>query len=104
MAWSNKILRKGSDTSIFEGIGREVHDQSTPSFTPRHQKRHKYKDYIPLIEQISDTRSQGCTDLQRLVTCLDHVGIVVQNAVMQGCFRLCVALNSILEAIFSHGK
>ena len=30
-----------------------------------------------LIDWISDTRSQGCTDLQSLVKCLDHRGIVL---------------------------
>ena len=33
--------------------------------------------FIPLIDLISDTRSQGCTDLQSLVKCLDHRGIVL---------------------------
>ncbi len=30
-----------------------------------------------LIDWISDTRSQRCTDLQSLVKCLDHKGIVL---------------------------
>ncbi len=29
-----------------------------------------------LIDWISDTRSQGCIDLQSLVKCLDYMGIV----------------------------
>ncbi len=32
---------------------------------------------ISLIDWISGTRSQGCTDLQSLVKCLDHRGIVL---------------------------
>ncbi len=43
---------------------------------------------ISLINWISDTRSQGCTDLQSLITCLDHEDIMAQYAVMQGCVRL----------------
>ena len=31
-----------------------------------------------LIDWITDTRSQGCTDLQSLVKCLDHRGIVLK--------------------------
>jgi len=42
---------------------------------------------ISLIYRISDTGSQGCTDLQSLVTCLDHGDIVAQYAVMKGCVR-----------------
>jgi hypothetical protein len=30
---------------------------------------------VPLIDWISDTRSQGCSDLQSLVKCLDHRGM-----------------------------
>ena len=30
---------------------------------------------------ISDTHSQGCTDLQRLITCLNHGEFVTQHAV-----------------------
>ena len=42
-----------------------------------------------LIDQISDTHSQRCTDLQSVVTCLDygHV-VVVEYAVVQGCVTL----------------
>ncbi len=32
---------------------------------------------VSLIDWISDTRSQECTDLQSLVKCLDHRGIVL---------------------------
>ena len=43
-----------------------------------------------LIDWISDTRSQGYTDLQCLVKCLDHRGIVLdtvcsQARVVSGC-------------------
>ncbi len=47
---------------------------------------------LSLIDRISDTRSQGYTDLQSLVTCLDHRGIVLvldtvcsQAKVVLGC-------------------
>ncbi len=63
-----------------------------------HQTWHAY---VSLIDRISDTRSQRCTDLQSLVTCLDHGDIVVQYAVMQGCVRLRGALKCISEAIFT---
>jgi len=45
--------------------------------------------------------SQGCTDLQSLITCLDHGDIVAQHAVTQGCVRLRDSLNGISEAIFT---
>ena len=35
------------------------------------------KPAVPLIGWISDTLSQGYTDLQSLVKCLDHRGIVL---------------------------
>ena len=34
---------------------------------------------VSLIDWISDTRSQGHTDLQNLVKCLDHRGIVLMS-------------------------
>ena len=37
----------------------------------------KFTARVPLIDWISDTRSQGCTDLQSLVKCLDHRVIVL---------------------------
>jgi hypothetical protein len=37
----------------------------------------------PLIDWISDTRSQGYTDLQSLVKCLDHRDIVSDTACSQ---------------------
>ncbi len=47
---------------------------------------------LSLIGWISDTRSQGYTDLQSLVKCLDHRGIVLvldtvcsQAKVVLGC-------------------
>jgi len=41
-----------------------------------------------LIRWISDAHSQGCSDLQSLISCLGHGDIVAQYAVMQGCVRL----------------
>jgi len=40
---------------------------------------------FPLVDQISDTLSKGCTDLQILVQHLDHRDVVLQYAVKQGC-------------------
>jgi len=55
------------------------------------------------LDWISDTRSQGCTSLQSLITCLDHEGacIVAQSrpAVMQGRVRLRDAMKCISEAV-----
>jgi hypothetical protein len=59
--------------------------------------------FVDLIDQVSDTRSQGCTGLQRLV-CLDHGDFAVQYAVMQDCVRLHDALKCLKmlsEAIFT---
>ncbi len=51
---------------------------------------------VSLIDWISDTRSQGCTDLQSLVKCLDHRGIVLAlDTIEQGCVRLRDALRCI---------
>ena len=41
------------------GVGKTRSDLLTPSF-------------VPLIDWISDTCPQGCTDLQSPVKCLDH--------------------------------
>ncbi len=64
------------------------------------QARHKVSQegkqlqvlYASLIDWISDTRSQGYTDLQSSVKCLDHRGIVLvldevcsQAKVVRGC-------------------
>ena len=38
-----------------------------------------------LIGWVSDTHSQGCTDLHSLITCLDHGDFVAQYAVTQRC-------------------
>jgi len=46
---------------------------------------------IPLIDWISDTHCQGCTDLQSLVKCLDHREIVIRYAV-----RILVVVSSAL--------
>ena len=35
--------------------------------------------YFPWVDWISDTRSQGYTDLQSLVKCLDHRDALVLN-------------------------
>ena len=49
---------------------------------------------IPLVDWISDTRSQGYTGLQSLVKCLDHsVRYSVQSS--KGCVRLRDALKCI---------
>ena len=40
------------------------------------------------MDQISDTHCQKQTDLQSLVTCLDHGDVVVKCAVVQGCVTL----------------
>ncbi len=58
---------------------------------------------VSLIDWISDTLSQGCTDLQRLVKCLDHRGIVLALDTIykyhmqsnKGCVRLRNALRCI---------
>ena len=61
---------------------------------------HVLKMCVPLIDWISDTLSQGYTNLQSLVKCLDHRGIAwIQYAVKQGCVRLCNALKCFSEAI-----
>ena len=61
------------------------------------------KDNIFMIDQISDTCSQICTGLERLVTCLDHGDIAIQFAVMHNCVRLRLEMH--LESyIYSHGK
>lgn len=45
------------------------------------------------IRMISDTCSQGCTDLQRLVKCLDHTDTVSHTAVMHAwLMRHCTTL------------
>ncbi len=41
------------------------------------------KSLVPLIDWISNTRSQGYTDLQSLVKCLDHRDIVSDTACSQ---------------------
>ena len=46
----------------------------------------------PLIDWISDTRSQGYTDLQSLVKCLDHRDVVYSMQSSKGCVRLRDAL------------
>ena len=46
-----------------------------------------------LVDRISDTLSQGYTNLQSLVKCLDHA----QYAVKQGCVRLRDALTDQLQ-------
>jgi len=56
---------------------------------------------VTLIDWISDTHSQGCRDLQSLITCLDHGDIAAHYAVMQGRVRLRDALKCISEAIFT---
>ncbi len=56
---------------------------------------------LSLVDWISDTRSQEFTDLQSLMTCLDHGDIVAPRAVMQNCVRLRKALRCISEAIFT---
>jgi len=53
-----------------------------------------------MIGWISDTRCQGCTNLQSPVKCLDHRGIVIHYAVEQGSVKLCDAWKFISEAIF----
>ena len=53
-------------------------------------------DHVCLVDRISDTLSQGYTNLQSLVKCLDHA----QYAVKQGCVRLRDALTCI-SAIFT---
>ncbi len=53
---------------------------------------------------ISDTRSQGSTDLQSLITCLDQGDIVAQYAVMQGCVRLRDGIEAHLRGcIYNYG-
>ena len=51
---------------------------------------------IPLIGWISDTRPQGCTDLQSPVKCLDHKycdGYSMQSCkAVLGCAMHCVTL------------
>jgi hypothetical protein len=54
-----------------------------------------------LIGWISDTCSQGYTDLQSLIICLNHGDIVAQYAVMQGCVGLRDVLKQISEAMFT---
>ena len=54
---------------------------------------------LSLLDWISDTHSQECTDQQSLMLCLDHGDIVAQYAVQQGCVRLRDALKCISEAI-----
>ncbi len=66
---------------------------------------------VSLIDWISDTRSQGCTDLQSLVKCLDHRGIVLdtvyacnQAGVVLGCtMQLCMLLCSPTHSISDLG-
>jgi len=49
-------------------------------------------NYVPLIDWISDTRSQGCIDLQSLVKCLDHRGIVLVLDTVYACSQARVVL------------
>ncbi len=54
----------------------------------------QYDARLSLIDWISDTLSQGYTDLQSLVKCLDHRDIVSdtgcsQAKVVLGCASLC---------------
>ena len=50
-----------------------------------------------LVDRISDTLSQGYTNLQSLVKCLDHA----QYAVKQGCVRLRVTHELISSSFVS---
>ena len=53
-----------------------------------------------LIDRISDTRFQGCTDVQSLVECLDAIEILCQTCkIKQCCVRPLNAMKCILEAI-----
>ena len=70
----------------------------------------KMQQLFSLIGWISDTCSQGYTDLQSLVKCLDHRGAVLvldtvyvcsQARVVLGCAMHWIALKCILEAIFT---
>ncbi len=54
----------------------------------------------PLTDRISDTRYQGCTSLQSLVTCLEHGDIVAQYAVTQRCLRLHHVFNAICIVVY----
>jgi len=47
---------------------------------------------VPLVDWISDTRSQGCTDLQSLVKCLDHRGVALVLDTVYACSQARVVL------------
>jgi len=49
----------------------------------RHMQVLVYKVCVPLIDWISDTLSQGYTNLQSLVKCLDHRNIVSDTVCSQ---------------------
>ncbi len=61
---------------------------------------------VSLIDWISDTLSQGYTNLQSLVKCLDHRGIASDTVCSQA--RLCEAAQCIEMHlggyIYSHGQ
>ena len=44
---------------------------------------------LPLVHPISDTRSDGCTELQRLVKRLKYRDVVAKSAVKQGFVGHC---------------
>jgi hypothetical protein len=48
---------------------------------------------VSLIDWISDTRSQGCTNLQSLVKCLDHRDIVSDTVCSQAKVALDCAMH-----------
>ena len=54
-----------------------------------------------LDSHISDTRSQGCTELPSLVKCVNYRNIVIQYAIKLGWWRLHDVLECMLEAIFT---
>lgn len=56
---------------------------------------------MSLNSHISDTRSQGCTDLPSLVKCVDYRSIVIQYAIKLGWWWLHDVLECMLEAIFT---
>jgi len=45
----------------------------------------RYATLHSLIKRISDIPSQGCTHFQTFVQCLDRRGVVIQDAIKQGC-------------------
>ena len=75
MQYNNGMHTILSSTGLFISSGMTKWTQSRHCCSTK--KKHRAEVTTSLIDWISDTRSQGYTDLQSLVKCLDHRGFVL---------------------------